>query len=762
MTELIGNLFAVWAVCTICRHPDAGLAIPVTLVLGLCYFLVARVSKKALYLYPAGFLFAQGWFLLSLMAGVDFFLILCLPLILMFYVAATRFEKKNKSYKDPLIHVGHAFALYLIVRLFQYQSEMNIITILVSSFIYTLVYLFMARQKKDGVFHFGIASFLSIMYYFLLRMFSLTTVENHFTYFTIIALVILGAGFLFHFRKNVLTAKALFGVAIVIPLVTSGFALYHGYLDSARAALFMGAVIIIAMLIQYKKQIYSYLLTLTFGMFLYSFLKASQSKFTQHLVIIFLYLLIILGIFFLLPYIKKLFAYRRFPLILTITNWKGALFYSIPIAGVLIIFVVLYGVTASDHPDMCNSCHQMKTFYESWENSAHKDIKCITCHYEPGLEGKMKGKVTGAVSLTKYLSELYGPKPRTEVPNKVCLQGGCHDQMDMDAEIIHKNEIKFMHGPHMDEIVREKQLRCTTCHSYIVLGEHFTVSDDVCFICHFMEGQDHAAMDDCYLCHGPPPDPVKYNGSEFAHVDFLDMADNVKCSDCHIAVNVGDGHVPTQACLSCHQEEMEIFDDHTIIHDTHITEHKVECFECHTLIKHGSKRMVEEPALDCDECHRKRHSVPEQMYRGTGGQGVEDSPDPMFMVNVVCEACHKYETDLTDAGEITYHVRTASVQACADCHGEGFDEMGLEWQEETKAAIAEIEPLLLRGQRHLASVRSRLSEDQFKDAEALLKRAESNYYFVVADKSSGIHNYMYTTTLLDQVREDLESCLSYR
>lgn len=763
MTVVIGHLLALWALILLMRFQDINLSTAVTWILGVAYVLLLRVSRKTAYLYTGTILCATGYFLLlSRYSGLSTTHLFSIPLIAVLYGLGLYYASRKPDYSKSLFGVAHCYVLFITGLILVHNGEVNSIVLMAASLTYVLIYALLYRFNSNSGSVFGAAALFSIFVFFGLNTFSFVNTENHLSYFVFLSPLFTALAFLLQSRGNLKPAYPIYGVAILIPLLSGASALYSGHLESARIILFTGAVIYMVLLALFKKHIYSYLLTLSFGMIIYSFLQDSQSHFTQHLVIVFLYLLLVLGLFFLWPYLKKMFATVRSPLILTITDWKGTLFYSIPLSAIVLIIIILYGLKASDHPAMCNSCHQMKTYYESWENSAHKDIKCIACHYEPGLEGKMKGKMTGAVSLTKYLSELYGPKPRTEVPNSVCLQPGCHKEMDMDAEIVYKNEIKFMHSPHNDQIVREKQLRCTTCHSYILKGEHFTVANNVCFICHFMEGEDDGALNDCYLCHGPPKEAVAYNGSEFIHTDFMETTQNVECTDCHIAVTVGDGAVPTQACLSCHQEEVESYTDHVLIHNTHITEHKIECFECHTQIKHGLKRMVEEPALDCDECHRKRHSVPEQMYRGTGGKGVEDYPDPMFEVNVVCEACHKYESDLTDAGDITFHVRTASVQACADCHGEGYDEMGREWQDETKAGISDIESLLKRGQEHVRSLKGSVSAESLNEAERLLARAESNYYFVVADKSFGIHNFMYTTNLLEKVREDLDECMSIR
>jgi len=570
-------------------------------------------------------------------------------------------------------------------------------------------------------------------------------------------------GYLIQRNKDLELARPIYGVAILIPLITSGVALSQGFLEATRIIIFTGAMIYVFMIALFKKQIFIYLLTLNFGFFLYSFLKASQSKFTQHLVIYFLYILLFLGIIYLIPYLRKLWKDKRSPLIFTIANWKGAALLSIPFGGVVLVLTVLYALKASDHPGFCASCHNMQEYYDAWEQSPHKDAKCTACHYEPGVEAKVKGKVAGAIQLGQYLTNNYSSQPHAEVSNNSCMRIGCHKEMDFDSEIVYNEHIQFNHEPHMHQLQEDSELKCTTCHGRVVSDQHFTVDNNTCFICHFQAQEDEQmTMGSCYGCHGYPPGTVDNKGTEFSHVDFLGDNKDVNCVQCHAMAIEGDGSVLQEKCLVCHDDgNVSVEDvDAMIAHDIHLTENKQACFECHTEINHGTSIPVEEQALDCNDCHRNRHSVHEKMYRGTGGKNVEDTPDPMYQVNVACEACHKYETQLTDAGGTPAHVKKAQGQACDDCHGsEGYAEMAADWQSETRERLGDLEPLFRRAQRHLNALKGRMNVERFKEAEALLQSAQSNYHFVVADQSDGVHNYMYTTLLLDKATEDVEACM---
>ena len=48
--------------------------------------------------------------------------------------------------------------------------------------------------------------------------------------------------------------------------------------------------------------------------------------------------------------------------------------------------LVMVGCAAwyTSRPQFCNSCHIMEPYYASWQQSSHKDVSCIECHFPPG------------------------------------------------------------------------------------------------------------------------------------------------------------------------------------------------------------------------------------------------------------------------------------------------------------------------------------------------------------------------------------------
>ena len=58
------------------------------------------------------------------------------------------------------------------------------------------------------------------------------------------------------------------------------------------------------------------------------------------------------------------------------------------------------------------------------------------------------------------------------------------------------------------------------------------------------------------------------------------------------------------------------------------------------------------------------HLGPRELYRGTGGIGVPDSPSLMFTTNVDCIACHRRGEESQAALHTSNYVERAIGEAC--------------------------------------------------------------------------------------------------
>ena len=61
--------------------------------------------------------------------------------------------------------------------------------------------------------------------------------------------------------------------------------------------------------------------------------------------------------------------------------------------------------------------------------------------------------------------------------------------------------------------------------------------------------------------------------------------------------------------------------DHVFMHAKHVTEHKVDCIQCHTPILHAlDPKKLEDAAGDCQSCHPNHHQEQVDLLEGTGAR----------------------------------------------------------------------------------------------------------------------------------------------
>jgi len=402
-------------------------------------------------------------------------------------------------------------------------------------------------------------------------------------------------------------------------------------------------------------------------------------------------------------------------------------------------------------PDFCRSCHIMEPYYDSWASSSHADVACVDCHYEPGLLETFEGKFKAMSQLAKYITATEGSKPWAEVSDYSCMRSGCHSERLLEGEI-QFGRIRFDHREHLIGMQAGKELRCTSCHSQIVQGDHLTVTPSSCILCHFKSDGEGGTqdLDDCELCHGPPSDAIELGDFTFRHSDYLDRG--VDCASCHGDVTRGAGEVPPERCGSCHNQQahLERIGDLEFIHSHHVTDHSVTCLDCHLEIQHGLPERETHFQGNCQECHEGSHGVASDLYRGTGGRDVPDNPGVMFMARVTCTGCHRppFPDAPVPAGGATF---TADPLSCIDCHGPGFEGMTEDWQAEVHDAVGAVKGEVDALHAKLAAQAPGAAADE---ARAKYETAAYNLSLVMLDASGGVHNLAYARDLLKQSAED--------
>jgi len=423
------------------------------------------------------------------------------------------------------------------------------------------------------------------------------------------------------------------------------------------------------------------------------------------------------------------------------------------IVGLVALVIFTYtGLQYSAKPEFCKICHYMEPYYDGWKTSTHNMVPCVECHYPPSVEQELKGKVKAVTSFVQYFTGVYGKsRPWVEISEGSCLREGCHNRRLLSGRENFGN-ILFDHTPHLTEMRRGKKLRCTSCHSQIVQREHMTVTTTTCFLCHFKRVPGEKTLDDCNLCHGAPLSPVQYLGVKFDHSEALKRG--VECRKCHMHVIQGNGEVSKDRCFSCHteSEKLEKFNDALLMHDNHVTKHKVDCLRCHDQIRHQMTESTQSVEMECTSCHPNQHSAQKELFLGIGGSGVDYMPDPMFLTKVSCTSCHISHQGDPYRGSTSY----SSEAACVSCHGTEYGAILKQWKREMKDMLAVIIPSLEKSKAEFKRA-SRPDHSQKEKARGLIEEAENNVKLVSYGK--GVHNIKYSVSLLTVANEKLKEAM---
>ncbi|MDF1553751.1 MAG: NapC/NirT family cytochrome c [Deferrisomatales bacterium] len=460
-------------------------------------------------------------------------------------------------------------------------------------------------------------------------------------------------------------------------------------------------------------------------------------------------------------------------------HWKGMVIFGVvAFFGLIALMVVVLEATAS--PKFCAMCHNMQTYIESWEQSSHKQVNCIECHFKPGTLNLLKGKWQAQTHVVYKITGKEPSRSHTQISDESCLREGCHSLSDLGATDVTFKGVSFNHRSHTGELRAGKRLRCVSCHSQIVQGEHLTVTERTCFVCHFFEREKYPEMAQCRTCHVQTKAKIFIDANEnlpFVHKEYLDRG--VQCGQCHFDVVTGDGHLKDNICVQCHAEPDLLLGSYSskLIHDKHITEHKVDCFRCHAEIDHGIVRPQDAhlnitPAktrmgssglagfhydTNCVKCHSfDQHESIRMMYMGTGAVDVPDMPSPMYAAHADCGSCHIYlTTTQTGTKAIMRMDYERVIQSCADCHGSGYDDMAKHWKQLLNKELDLAEKATIGARQAVSKSRG---SDASVTAAAVLDVAEKNLTF--ARVGRGLHNMDYALRVLADVRKKAEKAKS--
>src|SRR5262245_393351 len=352
-------------------------------------------------------------------------------------------------------------------------------------------------------------------------------------------------------------------------------------------------------------------------------------------------------------------------------------------------------VEVTSHSSFCKSCHIMEPYYASWSHGAHKGVECIKCHISPGVDNFVHAKLNG---LGQVVDDVLSrtSKPSASVGQLACTRSGCHSVDTLKNRKIDTGKFKFDHAKHLGREVMGIKLDCGTCHAHIKGGanaEHFEVNTDACVTCHmltryhngglpaptmrsesqpvYMAIRNPRAADpgfsnpapilngdstppatdgvtvtpvggkrppiSCTTCHNAPAEPFERNGLTVDHAQFLSYG--VSCEGCHQNVTSKPEPIDDAKCLACHTFGMEKTLPRDELHKVHAEgRHKVECFSCHGVTRHGLQAQALSVAqVDCKACHHDQHAAQQQNYLLTGVSPHGTAPmSPMYLSHVEC------------------------------------------------------------------------------------------------------------------------------
>lgn len=425
------------------------------------------------------------------------------------------------------------------------------------------------------------------------------------------------------------------------------------------------------------------------------------------------------------------------------------------VLGTFLLLLLLLTASAgwyTSRSEFCRSCHIMEPYYQSWRHSSHSDVACIKCHFAPGFNEKVRGKMLGLVQLAKYVTRSEGPRPAAEIPDASCLRSGCHETRLLSGRVEFQG-VPFDHQPHLEKLRRDKKLRCTSCHSQIVQGEHMAVTTSTCFLCHFKEGLFNEGLGACTRCHQIPKEKFDIGGGAmFTHE--LAYEKGVDCINCHGDLIRGNGEVPHERCQVCHnrKDDLSRKDDHVFMHQKHVSDHKVDCLDCHLEIRHSLDRdNVVHAAADCTSCHPDHHREQVDMLRGIGGKSIPAHPTGMQSVRIECRSCHRVK-GVSDTGTVLWK---ASAEVCMSCHdASAAQPQRLELYHQTfQASLDELESGIQRAQEALPT--AALDADRSTEVETQLEDLKDDLSFLRA--ANGIHNIHYASTLIKTLVDRVSS-----
>jgi len=159
------------------------------------------------------------------------------------------------------------------------------------------------------------------------------------------------------------------------------------------------------------------------------------------------------------------------------------------------------GSALEESNSFCNACHVHATTYKDFTTrqpwtlaGAHhgEEVRCIDCHREPGLTGRVTTLASGAVNLVRYATGSYHTPIKTDEPPSNAACGKCHSATSAGEQQLRGHFHTFLARANSDRL--QKPILCANCHSAHSrkAGEHgvvVTAAQSACKSCHVAYGE---------------------------------------------------------------------------------------------------------------------------------------------------------------------------------------------------------------------------------------------------------------------------------
>ncbi|MEE9167302.1 MAG: cytochrome c3 family protein [Candidatus Neomarinimicrobiota bacterium] len=186
-----------------------------------------------------------------------------------------------------------------------------------------------------------------------------------------------------------------------------------------------------------------------------------------------------------------------------------------------------------------------------------------------------------------------------------------------------------------------------------------------------------------------------------------------------------------------------------------MTDHKVECQNCHQIILHQSVSRSVGIMPECESCHAKSHAAQLDLFSGMGGKDVPPHPNPMFDEGLNCQGCHIFhqlESGFAEMGETAL----ARAESCEKCHGGGYGRILQQWK---NLMARKVDLLRIAFTTVEADIGSSVVSEKARQ-NALVMVNDARFNFELVEQGNFVHNVAYSDELLSAAHDRLAEALN--